>query len=107
MRWIVLACLALLGCEMQPKPVEKIQVDPVLYTDHDCKELARERAKIDIELQQAEISRKERRRRDALGLLVLGVPVGSMQRETSRADLATQRGKLDAIDIVQREKGCT
>lgn len=94
------------ACAKQPENIAAVPMDTASYAGKSCRSLAAEEAKITAELNALSAAQKNAASSDALGVFLLGLPLGSMSGNDKEALIAVAKGRVDAINKVQASKGC-
>ena len=103
---VLAAAFAVAGCAKHPGQIGAIQMDKDAYRDLNCRQLLVHEAEIRHDLEAVSYSQTSAASADAIGVLFLGVPFGSLTGEDKEALIAVAKGRLNAIEIVKLEKDC-
>jgi hypothetical protein len=95
------------GCATPPEKIAAAKVDAAPYAAMDCGALAAEGVRLRKSLGLAEAAQRRQRENDTIGVLMVGLPMGSMAggKENEQA-IARFKGQQAAIDATQKTKGC-
>ena len=108
MKWLfVAACmLAVASCAKKPENIAAIDVGGDAYSRHSCAQLKADKLTIQQGLDQASAKQKDAASGDAVGVLLLGLPLSSMSGNDQETVIAVAKGKIQAIDRQALRKGC-
>jgi hypothetical protein len=94
------------ACAKQPENIAAVPMDTTSYEGKSCRSLAVDEANITAELNALSAAQKNAASSDAVGVFLLGLPLGSMSGNDKEALIAIAKGRVDAINKVQASKGC-
>lgn len=108
-----IACVAagvlLTACATPPNNIKPIAAAPGHYAGWACQQLADEAIKINSGLGDLTAAQSRTSSNDVAGVLILGLPVGSMGDagiKKREADIARMKGELDAIQKARGDSKC-
>lgn len=103
---VVLLATLLGACATLPEQVQPSPTAANLYQGADCARLDSERLRLDAAYQTA--SRKQQRTRqvDAVGLVLLFLPVGSLTGGSQTKTIAAIKGQQEALSEAYRVSNC-
>jgi len=104
-RVIVLAILAASGCATPPEKIADVQMSSAEYSGKDCAALKADQARSAMTLKNTSKEQQRIATNDAVGVLLLGVPMGSIGGDMETA-VAVEKGRLAAIAAEMTRKGC-
>ena len=104
-RVIVLAILAASGCATPPEKIAAVQMSSAEYSGKDCAALKADQARSTMTLKNTSKEQQRIATNDAVGVLLLGVPMGSIGGDMETA-VAVEKGRLAAIEAEMARKGC-
>ena len=104
---ILCAFVALSACAKRPEDIAAVQMDTATYSRMSCRDLATQETQIENELAALSAAQNSAANSDAWGVFLLGVPWSSMSGNDKEALISVAKGRLDAIDLVQAQKGCS
>jgi len=104
-RVIVLAILAASGCATPPEKIAAVQMSSAEYSGKDCAVLKADQARSAMTLKNTSAEQQRIATNDAVGVLLLGVPMGSIGGDMETA-VAVEKGRLAAIEAEMARKGC-
>lgn len=99
--------LLLSACATSPGRIQPLSVSPLIYRSKTCDEVAELMAKTDASLQEMVVRQNRARRTDTIGVIMLGLPMGSITGKDREAEVARLKGEKIALEQAAREKGCT
>jgi hypothetical protein len=102
----VLLALLLAGCASRPESIAPAYVSPVVYQSWSCQQLGEEEARVNAAYTVAAGSQNRARSNDTTGVLLLGLPLGSMTGEGVEAQVASLKGQQAAIQQSEAMKNC-
>lgn len=105
----VIACATIAGCATAPDQIAATPVAASAYAGRDCAALAGEFVRITTELDPLVELQAKARTEDVVGVLVVGLPVGSMARggpKHRERDIARLKGEREAVVAQQRAMRC-
>lgn len=88
----------LAGCATNPDKIPAQVVDPVLYVAIPCDRLVAKRLEVREELARQERTQRSTAKHDAWGVLLVGIPMGSLGGGDVGGRIAQLKGELLAID---------
>lgn len=97
---IVLGLLA--GCAKRPEEIKATAISDLPYRNLNCQQLRVEYDKTNQALFGASRTQHDIAEKDAFGVFMIGVPVGSMNAPT----IAGLKGQLETMSAVGKQKGC-
>ena len=103
--WIVPVFL-LAGCAARPESIQPSYVSPVTYDAYSCPQLSQEAARVESALATASKQQSDARTHDTVGVLLIGMPTGSMSGEAIAPEVARLKGTKDAIQQEMTLKNC-
>lgn len=96
--------LALAGCATPPEKIAAVQMSGAEYAGMSCAEMGVERARLAESLAVNVKHQKDTVTADALGVILLGVPTGSLAGGDKETYIAVEKGRLAAIERVIGER---
>ncbi|MBW8298645.1 MAG: hypothetical protein K0M60_03495 [Hydrogenophaga sp.] len=100
------ALVALGGCAKRPSAIVPADIPMAAYTNLPCEQLAQEQVKEQTALAALSKAQNDAANGDALGVFLIGVPVGSVVGADKEGDVAVSKGKVQAIQSAMMSKGC-
>ena len=101
-----LVAVALAGCAKRPDAIAPLVMPTNAYAGLDCAQLAQEHLKSATSLGNAASAQSNAANGDALGVFLIGVPLGSLSGGDQEGKVALHKGEIIAIQAQQRQKGC-
>lgn len=103
----VAACLAFAGaCAPTPESIQPAYVSETPYRSWTCDQLGEELTKLDQALATASIQQNTARTNDTVGVILLGLPVGSMSGQSVAPQIALYKGQHEAVRKASIRNGC-
>ena len=107
MRYIIpFALLVVAACAKQPENIPAADIGPNPYLSFSCKSLAQEKLNLSQSLENLSAAQKNAASGDTVGVLLLGLPVSSMSGNDKETAIAVTKGRIQATEAVQQQKGC-
>jgi len=98
-RMIAVASLATMAaCAQGPSSIAPATMPDGAYSTYDCGKLYAERSSVQSVLSSLESTQRGAVAGDAIGVLLIGVPVSSLAGGDKAGEIATEKGKLLAIE---------
>lgn len=104
--FVVFSLLLLHGCATPPDKVTAAKIPPGSYSSMDCASLTKELDAASYAVASLSQSQNEAAMGDAVGVLLLGVPVSSALGGDMESELSLAKGKADAIKAEMSKKAC-
>ncbi|MEM7241518.1 MAG: hypothetical protein AAF429_04985 [Pseudomonadota bacterium] len=103
---LVTAAVLLAGCATPPAKVQALQVSTAEYDDMNCRQLRT--VKSTWEQNVAALSEQQQKARtgDTIGVILIGIPTGSLSGGDVETQLAQAKGHLNAVNSVLIRKSC-
>ena len=98
--------LLLVACAQKPEAIQPAYISPVTYDAWTCPQLSQESARVESALATASKQQQEARNHDVAGVILLGLPTGSMSGEAIAPEVARLKGSKDAIQQEMTLKNC-
>lgn len=103
---LTLAVLALAGCASSPESIEPLEVSDAGYTAMDCDQLTQKQADLGKELDTAAESQRGVQTGDAIGVVLVGLPVSTIAGYNVADKIAQLKGEIQALQRVAEGKNC-
>ena len=100
-----LLCL-ISACAKAPENIAAVDIGGDAYARYSCAELKADKLKIAQNLENLSAEQKNAASGDAVGVLLLGLPVSSMSGNDKETAIAIAKGKIQAIERRSASKGC-
>ena len=88
------------GCATIPEDIAPAKVDDVSYAGWSCERLSQEQLRLDAALNGAADAQRKCRKTDTAGVLIIGLPVGSLLGCSVAAEIARLKRE---IELLQRQ----
>lgn len=109
MRIFLLAGLSgflLSACAQQPENISAVPVPGDPYARFSCSQLNEEQLKVSQELANFEAEQRKAVNADAVGVLLLGLPLSSMSGGDKETAIAVAKGQTQEIERQKQRKNC-
>lgn len=103
---IILSILAVSACAKRPDAIAPVDIPMAAYSGMSCKDLATESVKENTNLAALSKSQNSAATADAIGVFLIGAPMGSVTGGDKEGQVAVSKGKLQAIENASKAKGC-
>lgn len=98
--------LSMAGCASAPSSIKPTNVSNSAYSGLSCGQLSQQSARIDAAYKVAADKQSSTRRADTIGVLLIGLPTGSMSGKDNSAEIARLKGEQSALVKAKASKGC-
>lgn len=103
MRWPLLFLpLVLAACAEAPDSIQAAYTSPIHYNGLSCNQLNAEKARLSNALASASAKQDQTRTADAVGIVLLMVPVGTVSGGNIAPQIASDKGQLEAVQVATR-----
>ena len=99
--------LALGACAPTPESIAPAYVSEVPYRTWTCDQLGEEQARLAQALSTASIQQSNARSNDTVGIILIGMPVGSMSGQSIAPQIALYKGQQEAIHRASIRNSCS
>ena len=103
---VILAAAIVASCAKSPEKIAPVPVDEAGYGTRTCDELSVEQARVGGELAMATAKQEQTRSNDVAGVIIFGLPLGSMSGNDVEPEIARLKGERDALDRAANTKNC-
>jgi len=103
---IAMAAAALSACASSPESIKAANIDSQQFAYLTCPQLAEWQGKLTAAYNTAADSEDNARAMDAVGLLLLGTPVGSMTHQYTPDQMSDLKGRLAAVEQLESAGHC-
>lgn len=104
--YIVLLLATISACAKDPDNIAAVRMEDTTYSGLNCQQLQQEELQQWQKFKSLCAAQENAQTGDALGVLLLGLPVSTMTGGDKETDIAVCKGRLDAIDRQQAAKRC-
>ena len=105
-RTSLLAVLTVAACAQSPETIPAAYVPDVMFHTLTCPQLGEEQARVQVALTAASQQQEQARSNDIAGVILLGLPMGSMSGQNVAPVIAQLRGTQEALTRAGRRIGC-
>ena len=94
------------GCAKRPDAIVPVEIPMAAYGGMDCKELAAETVAENEKLASLSKQQNEAATADAVGVFLIGAPLGSATGGDKEGQVAVSKGKIQALENAGKAQGC-
>lgn len=94
------------ACAPAPESIQAAYVSETPYRSWTCDQLGEELAKLDQALAVASQQQNTARTNDTVGIILIGLPVGSMSGQSIAPQIALYKGQHEAVRKASIRNGC-
>lgn len=105
--FFILAMLPLAACAAAPASIQPAYVSAVPYESWTCTQLAEESIRVNDALATASRAQEQARGNDAVGVILIGIPVSSLSGGNIAPQIAHLKGQKNAIETTMITKNCS
>ena len=105
-KFILIATLLIAGCAKSPDAVAPVAAPADAYATLDCEQLKAERVSVSQEIVTLSAEQESAATNDTIGVILLGLPMASMAGNDKEVELASEKGKLQAIERQMTANAC-
>jgi hypothetical protein len=102
----VAACGLLAACAASPERIAPSYVSTMVYQNRSCQQLAGEDGSLHAAYVTAADEQSKAHTTDKIGILLLGLPIGSMTGENVAHQVASLKGQMVAVHQTEAQKSC-
>jgi hypothetical protein len=102
----ILCAIVGAGCAARPESIQPSYVSPITYDAYSCDQMAQKASRLSAALSTASKQQSDARTNDTVGVLLIGLPVGSMGGQAIAPEIARLKGEKDALQQSQIRKNC-
>lgn len=99
----ILFCSA---CAKQADQIPAADIGPNTYMGASCSQLNTTKLQLGQNLETLTAAQKSAASGDAVGVLLLGLPLSSMSGNDKETDIAITKGKIQAVETARLQKRC-
>ena len=100
-----LLAVALSGCSARPNSIAASSVPVYKYVNQSCGSLNKSLTSENLKLAQLSKVQNEKATGDAIGVFLIGIPMGSLNGDNTGA-IAESKGSIISINAVRSRKNC-
>ena len=94
------------ACAASPEDIPPAYVSDATYADWTCEQLAKENQQLGAALANASHQQEDARTNDTVGVIFLGLPIGSMTGDNVAPEVARLKGHTAAVQQAMIRKDC-
>ncbi|WP_037914851.1 hypothetical protein [Sulfitobacter sp. 20_GPM-1509m] len=107
MKYLILPCFLLASaCAKEADKIPAANIGPNPYLSSSCGQLAEAKLQLDQNLETLTAAQKSAASGDAVGVILLGLPLSSMSGNDKETDIAITKGKIQAVQAAQLKRRC-
>lgn len=95
------------GCAPTPESIQPAHVSEVPYQSWTCQQLGEEQVRLSNALSTASTQQNTARSNDVAGVILLGLPVGSMSGQSIAPQIARYKGEQEAVQRASIRNHCS
>lgn len=103
---IAIGSFALSACAPTPESIAPAYVSEVPYRSWTCEQLGEESVRIHQALATASVAQDKARTNDTVGVILIGLPVGSMSGQSIAPQIALYKGQAEAVRTASIRNSC-
>jgi hypothetical protein len=103
---VAIVAVTLGACAQSPTAIQPTYVSTVPYLDWPCSKLGDKRQQIASALAAASAQQSQARLNDAIGVLLIGLPVSSMSEQNVAPQIAHLKGEQQALNEAMALNSC-
>lgn len=100
------ALLAVAACAPTPESIQPAYVSEVPYRSWTCEQLGEENVRLNQALATASVAQSNARSNDTVGIILIGLPVGSMSGQSIAPQIALYKGQMEAVHRASIRNSC-
>jgi hypothetical protein len=94
------------ACAPTPESIAPAYVSEVPYRNWTCEQLGEENVRLTQALSTASVAQNNARTNDTVGIILIGLPVGSMSGQSIAPQIALYKGQLEAVHRASIRNSC-
>lgn len=98
--------LTLAACAPTPESIAPAYVSEVPYQSWTCQQLGEENVRLHKALATASAAQSKARENDTVGVILIGMPLGSMQGQSVAPQIALYKGQAEAVRTASVRNSC-
>lgn len=103
---VIAAAACATACAKSPESISAAYVSEVGYQSWTCAQLGEEAGGLSAALSRASQQQEQARTNDAVGVLLIGLPVSSMSGDNIAPEIARLKGETEAVRRASITKRC-
>ncbi|WP_340250896.1 hypothetical protein [Sulfitobacter pontiacus] len=106
-KYLIIPCILLASaCAKEADKIPAADIGPNPYMSASCSQLAEAELQLDQNLETLTAAQKSAASGDAVGVILLGLPLSSMSGNDKETDIAITKGKIQAVQSAQVRRKC-
>lgn len=102
----IAAMITLAACAPTPESIAPAYVSELPFRGYTCDQLGEEQARLQQALATASGQQSNARSNDVVGIILIGLPVGSMSGQSIAPQIALYKGQLEAVHRASIRNSC-
>lgn len=102
---VVVFC-SLAGCAKSPETIGAAPIAGAPYAAYSCEQITAALKESETALAVLSESQSRKRAGDAMGVILIGVPVASAVGEDHEVEIAMKKGQINALKAERQRKSC-
>jgi len=98
--------LALAACAPTPESIAPAYISEVPYQSWTCAQLGEENMRLNQALATASVAQSNARTNDTVGIILIGLPLGSMSGQSIAPQIAMYKGQIEAVHRASIRNHC-
>lgn len=96
----------LAACAPAPESIQAAYVSDLPYRGYSCDQLGEEGIRLQQALATASVAQSNARSNDTVGIILIGLPVGSMSGQSIAPQIALYKGQIEAVRTASLRNNC-
>lgn len=102
----ITALAAVAACAPTPDSIQPAYVSDLPYRGYSCDQLGEEAIRLNQALATASVAQSNARSNDTVGIILIGLPVGSMSGQSIAPQIALYKGQIEAVRTASLRNNC-
>jgi hypothetical protein len=94
------------ACAPAPESIQAAYVSEIPYRSWSCDQLGEESLRLNEALATSSVAQSSARTNDTVGILLIGLPVGSMSGQSIAPQIALYKGQIEAVRRASIRNSC-
>jgi hypothetical protein len=103
---VVAVAVIATGCAKSPESIAPSYISDISYRPLPCQDLANEERRTHEALSRASEQQEQARTADAVGVIMIGIPVSTLSGDNVAPEVARLKGEIEAIHRAMATKKC-
>ena len=102
----IAALIVVAACAPSPESIQAAYVSDLPYRSYSCDQLGEETIRLNQALATASVAQSNARSNDTVGIILIGMPVGSMSGQSIAPQIALYKGQIEAVRTASLRNNC-